>query len=187
MATCACDDWAHSAWWHVDAAEPWRKDNWTRTGFTASRDTGTAVWWSRSAALPCCNAARAQDVVKRRVDTRACMPWGLRRCVWCVCLSGGIARRRAFLPSSGALLQATRQLERRTGEPTPDVRIQAVENAKSHGSRLRRGAALPSNPRARWVTQGRQRRSLKTPGQQLFFLTGKSSRRSAFSAAWVRM
>ena len=35
---------------------------------------------------------------------------------------------------------------------------QAVsENAKSHGSRLRRGAALPSNPRARWVTQGRQR------------------------------
>ena len=36
-------------------------------------------------------------------------------------------------------------------------RRQAAENAKSHGSRLRRGAALPSNPRARWVTQGRQR------------------------------
>ena len=34
---------------------------------------------------------------------------------------------------------------------------QAAENAKSHGSRLRRGAAPPSNPRARWVTQGRQR------------------------------
>ena len=29
---------------------------------------------------------------------------------------------------------------------------QAAENAKSRGSRLRRGAALPSNPRARWVT-----------------------------------
>ena len=31
---------------------------------------------------------------------------------------------------------------------------QAAENAQSHGSRLRRGAAFPSNPRARWVTQG---------------------------------
>ena len=60
---------------------------------------------------------------------------------------------------------------------------QAAESAKSHGSRLRRGAALPSNPRARWVTQGRQRPLQSNPGSTLFFLTGTSSRRPAFSAA----
>ena len=61
----------------------------------------------------------------------------------------------------------------------------SAENAKSHGSRLRRGAALPSNPRARWVTEGRQRPLPQNPGSKPFFLAGKSSRRSAFSAAWA--
>ena len=64
------------------------------------------------------------------------------------------------------------------------VATYAAEDAKSHGSRLRRGAALPSNPRARWVTQGRQRPLRQNPGSALVFLTGTSSRRSAFSAAW---
>ena len=62
---------------------------------------------------------------------------------------------------------------------------QAAENAKSHGNRLCRGAALPSNPRARWVTQGRQRPLPYNPSPKPFFLTGISSRRSAFSAAWA--
>ena len=63
-------------------------------------------------------------------------------------------------------------------------RLQAAESAQSHGGRLRRGAALPSNPRARWVTQGRQRPLPSNPGSELVFLTGTSCRRSAFSAAW---
>ena len=62
---------------------------------------------------------------------------------------------------------------------------QAAENAKSHGNRLCRGAALPSNPSARWVTQGRQRPLPYNPSPKPFFLTGISSRRSAFSAAWA--
>ena len=46
---------------------------------------------------------------------------------------------------------------RATPESMGHVPGQAAEHAKSHGSRLRRGAALPSNPSARWVTQCRQR------------------------------
>ena len=52
---------------------------------------------------------------------------------------------------------------------------------------LRRGAALPSNPRARWVTEGFQRPLPSNPGSTLLLLTGTSSRtsrRPAFSAAW---
>ena len=60
----------------------------------------------------------------------------------------------------------TRRCRRRRAPPRGAARLarlthtvcrggsQAAENAKSHGNRLRRCAALPSNPSARWVTQG---------------------------------
>ena len=51
---------------------------------------------------------------------------------------------------------------------------QAAESLYSHGSRLRRGAALPSNPRARWVTQGRQRPLPSNPGSETFLPGGHS-------------
>ena len=64
----------------------------------------------------------------------------------------------------------------------------AAESAKSYGSRLRRGAAPPSNPRARWVTQGRQRPLPYNPRSKKIFLTVSRHRRCrpAFSApaAW---
>ena len=51
---------------------------------------------------------------------------------------------------------------------------QAAENAKSHGYRLRRGAALPSNPCARWVTEGRQRPLPLKPWVKTFLPDGSS-------------
>ena len=77
-----------------------------------------------------------------------------------------------------------------TPAPVATARLQKSRNAKAHGSRLqlRRGAAPPSNPRARWVTQGRQRPPPQNPkGQKLVLLTmtgassRRPSRRSAFS------
>ena len=63
---------------------------------------------------------------------------------------------------------------------------QAAENAVNPtGGACAAAPRSPSNPRARWVTQGRQRPLPSNPGSKLFFLTGTSSRRSAFPAAWA--
>ena len=63
-------------------------------------------------------------------------------------------------------------------------RLQKVQNPTGAAC-----AAAPrslKNPRARWVTQGRQRPLPSNPRSKLSFLTGNSSRRSAFSAAWLQ-
>ena len=108
------------------------------------------------------------------------------------------AQRRSLRPSTtqppllsppprGAQARAEGGTARPPHGLLPFFLSQAAESAKSHGSRLRRGAALPSNPRARWVTQGRQRPLPSNPGSKLFLLTGTSSRRPAFSAAcWTQ-
>ena len=84
----------------------------------------------------------------------------------------------------------TGNLEHTEHDPAPihpqggqSPRLQKMHNPT--GAAYAAGPALPSNPRARWVTEGRQRPLPSNPGSKLFFLAGTSSRRPAFSAAWL--
>ena len=113
------------------------------------------LWWPRARKQAKC----PQNALARARGT----PAG----AWC-----GVSERCQARPASRWVrAAATRRRRRRK----PARRHQAAEVHNPTGAAcLRRGAALPSNPRARWVIQGRQRPLPSNPGSKRFFLTGTS-------------
>ena len=113
----------------------------------------------RSGALRCAALRCAQPPQQRRRERR--LP----------CPSSVATSPRAVAPPRGRRAACAVCTHK---QPASVATCQAAENAKSHGYRLRRGAALPSNPRARWVTEGRQRPLPLKPWVKTFLPDGSS-------------